>query len=263
LSVELRPTSTISLGEQTELFNRGYEGYLIPFSIDETTMRFMVEKYDLDREASRLAYDGDTPVGFGNLGLRGDDAWIGGVAVVPEARRSGIGETLMRALHDEAAARGARRVWLEVIDRNEGAFLLYEKLGYRTVRDLEVWSLPSSEEAGAAREVPAAEAHARIKEFWPEREPWQRADETLAHLDDLRGLVTDDGAAVFRVSGVVQPMQIAGNGAESLLRTLRSQGNVSVLNLPVDDAASAALRTLGGTVPVRQREMVLELPAQG
>jgi len=165
----------------------------------------------------------------------------------------------MRALHDEAAARGARRVWLEVIDRNEGAFLLYEKLGYRVVRELGVWSLAAYEDAAAAKEVSTAEAHARVRELGREREPWQRADGTLAHLADLRGLVTDTGAAVFRVSSVVQLMQIAGSDAETLLRTLRSHGNVSVLNLSVDDPAVDALRALGATTPVEQREMVLEL----
>jgi ribosomal protein S18 acetylase RimI-like enzyme len=259
LSVELRPASTLSLADQAKLFNRAYEGYLIPFTLDEATLRFMVETYDLDRDASRLAYDGDEGIGFGNLGLRGEDAWIGGVGVIPSARRRGIGETLMHALHDEAAARGVRNVWLEVIDRNEGAFLLYEKLGYRVVREIEVWSLPASGEAVAAREVSAAEAHARVRELGGGREPCQRADGTLAHLDDLRGLVTDEDAALFRVSGVVQLLQIAGRDAETLLRTLRSHGNVSILNLPVDDPAAEALRSLGATAPVRQREMLLEL----
>jgi hypothetical protein len=122
-----------------------------------------------------------------------------------------------------------------------------------------VWSLPAAEEAPNAREVPAAEAHARIRERGREREPWQRADGTVAHLDDLRGLVTDEGAALFRVSGVVQLLQIAGPDSEALLRALRGHGNVSVLNLPVDDPAVDALRTLGATAPIRQREMVLEL----
>jgi len=259
LSIELRPASTVSLPEQADLFNRGYEGYSIPFTLDESSLRLMIETYDLDREASRVAYDGDETVGFGNLGLRGEDAWIGGVGVIPSARRRGIGETLMRALHDEAAARGVRRVWLEVIDSNEGAFLLYEKLGYRVVREIDVWSLAAYEDADAASEVPAAEAHARVRELGREREPWQRADGTLVHYTDLRGLVTDGGAAVFRISSAVQLMQIAGNDAETILRSLRSHGNVSVLNLPVEDPAVEALRKLGATTPVRQREMLLEL----
>ena len=71
--------------------------------------------------------------------------------------------------------------------------------------------------------------------------------------------MTDEGAAVFRSTSVVQLLQIAGGAAEELLRTLRGLGTVSVLNLPVDDPASDALRALGATPAIRQREMVLEL----
>jgi hypothetical protein len=151
------------------------------------------------------------------------------------------------------------KVWLEVIDRNESAYELYVKLGYRVVREVEVWSLAAAADGGTAREVPAAEAQARVRALRKGREPWQRADGTLDNLDDLRGLVTDDGAAVFRVTSAVQVLQIAGGGADELLRTLRGFGSVSVLNLPVDDPAADALRTLGATPAVRQREMVLEL----
>jgi ribosomal protein S18 acetylase RimI-like enzyme len=259
LTVELRAASSVSFAALAELFNRAYEGYVIPFRLDESIVRFMVDAYDLDLDASRVALDGDDAVGLGNLGLRGEDAWIGGVGVVTSARRQGIGETLMRALHAEARERGVHKVWLEVIDRNESAYELYVKLGYRVVREVEVWSLAAAADGGTAREVPAAEAQARVRALRKGREPWQRADGTLDNLDDLRGLVTDDGAAVFRVTSAVQLLRIAGGGADELLRTLRGFGSVSVLNLPVDDPAANALRTLGATPAVRQREMVLEL----
>lgn len=260
MSVELRPASTLSLAEMADLFNRAYEGYVIPFRLDESIVRFMVDTYDLDLDASRIAFaGGGDAVGLGNLGLRGEDAWIGGVGVVPPARRQGMGETLMRALHDQARERAVRNVWLEVIDRNEGAYELYVKLGYRVVREVEVWSLDSAPDGGRAREVRAADAQARVRELREGREPWQRADGTLDNLDDLHGLLTDDGAAVFRGKGPVQLLQIAGGSAEDVLRTLRGVGAVSVLNLPVDDPAADALRALGATPVVRQREMVLEL----
>ena len=97
----------------------------------------------------------------------------------------------MRALHDEAAARGVTTVWLEVMEQNDAAFRLYEKLGYRIVREVEVWSLPAGEADGSAREVSAGQARARLRELGREREPWQRADGTLEHYDDLRGLESD------------------------------------------------------------------------
>jgi ribosomal protein S18 acetylase RimI-like enzyme len=259
VSLELRSARSLDRGERAELFTSAYEGYFFPFSIDEHALAFMEEVFDLDVDASRVALRDDVLVGLGNLGVRGEDAWIGGVGVVPAARRSGVGRALMQALHDRARERGVQRVWLEVIDRNLGAFALYEKLGYRVVRDVEVWSLPAEDAAdAAAREVPVAVAHARIRELRSEREPWQRADETLAHYGDARGLESDGGAAVFRPGGTVQLVQLAGNAAP-LLRALRERRTVSVLNLPTDDPAAVTLEELGGTVAVRQHEMLLEL----
>jgi ribosomal protein S18 acetylase RimI-like enzyme len=259
VTLELRSARSLSLGERAELFTSSYEGYLLPFSVDGPALGFMEETFDLDLDASRIALRDGTRVGLGNLGVRGEDAWIGGVGVVPAARRNGVGEALMQALHDQAHERGVARVWLEVIDRNLGAVALYEKLGYRVERDVEVWSLPADEGAGGAgREVPAAEAHARIRELRSEREPWQRADETLAHYGDARGLETGGGAAVFRPGEAVQLVQLAGD-AEPLLRALRALGPVSVLNLPTDGPAAVTLRELGGSVRVRQHEMLLEL----
>jgi ribosomal protein S18 acetylase RimI-like enzyme len=259
VAVELRSARSLSPGERAALFNAAYEGYLVPFHVDVAMLEFMDDAFDLDLDASRIAFRDGEPAGLGNLGLRSEDAWIGGVGVVAAARRSGIGEALMRALHEQARERGVRRVWLEVILENTGAFALYEKLGYRTVRDVEVWSLPAdAEDAGPVREVPAAEAQARIRAVGGGRAPWQRADETIAHYGDARGLATTDGAAIFRTGGAVQLLQVAGE-AEPFLRFLRGLGTVSVLNLPEDDPAAAALRSLGGTVGFRQHEMLLEL----
>jgi ribosomal protein S18 acetylase RimI-like enzyme len=265
LSLELRSARSLQPSERAELFNAAYEGYLVPFHVDEATLAFMDDAFDLDLDASRIAFRDGEPVGLGNLGLRDEDAWIGGIGVVPSARRSGVGEALMRALHEQAGERVVRRVWLEVIAENTGAFALYEKLGYRTVRDVEVWSVPRAEGDGAetAREVPAAEAHARIRELGREREPWQRADGTLAHYVDARGLATDDGAALYRQTGEhVQLVQLAGD-PERLLRALCARGRLSVLNLPEDDPAAALLRALGGSVVVRQHEMLLDLEGTG
>jgi hypothetical protein len=214
--------------------------------------------FDIDRDASRIAVRDGERLGFANLAIRGDDAWIGGVGVVPAARRQGTGELLMSALHEEAQARGVARIWLEVIEQNEGAFRLYEKLGYNVVRWVEVWTLPKGSEPGNTREVPVERAHARLRELRTTREPWQRADATLANFTDARGIETDQGAAVFRVAGAVQLVQVAG-AARELVQTVRSHGDTILLNLPTDDPVADALRELGGGVMIRQREMVLEL----
>src|SRR5206468_9523138 len=128
-------------------------------------------------------------------------------------------------------------------------------------RNVEVWSLPQDDGVGAAaREVDASGARARIRELRAEREPWQRADPTLDHFDGLRGLETDVGTAVFRVTGRnVSLLQIAGETPDPLLQAMRVEGAISVLNLPEGDPAAAAFRRLGAQPVVRQREMFFDL----
>jgi ribosomal protein S18 acetylase RimI-like enzyme len=259
MEIALRPANSLTLAALAELFTAAYAGYVLPFAIDEPTLRFMVDAFDIDLAASRVAFRDDEPVGLANLARRVDEAWIGGIGVVPSARRRGVAETLMGALHEEARARGVTQVWLEVIEQNESAFRLYEKLGYEVVREVEVWALAEDSTPGSAREVPAAEAHARIRKVRTGREPWQRDDRTLENHDGLRGLETDAGAAVVKVSGRVQLVQIAGSDPHELLRTARTLGAVVALNFPADDPVVAAVRDLGGTLTVRQREMVLRL----
>ena len=261
MTLELRPASAFSLGELAALFNAGYEDYFVPFRIDAAALGAMNGAFDVDVEASRVALLDGERVGFANLARRGAEAWIGGVGVVAAARRQGVAEALMRALHDEARSRDVTTVWLEVMEQNEAAYRLYEKLGYDVVRDVEVWTLESHSGGGSAREVAADRAHTRIKELRASREPWQRADATLAHYDDLLGLATDGGAAVFRVGAAVQLLQIAGAETDrnELVQTLRAPGTVSVLNVPTDDPLAGTLRELGANAVVRQHEMVLTL----
>ena len=255
MSIGLLPAHSLSTGERAELFTAAYEGYVVPMRIEEASLLWMQEKFDFDLDASRIAYRDGEPVGLANLAVRGRDAWIGGVGVVASARRAGVGDALMRAVHEEARSRGVERVWLEVIVENTGAFALYEKLGYEVVQDVEVWTLPATEGEHEGREVPPAEAKAQL----PERhEPWQRADGTLAHYEDVHGLVTDTGAMLFCVRSSAQLQQYAGE-PEPLLRALRTFGDVYILNLPADDPAAEVLRELGGSMTIRQHEMLLEL----
>ena len=228
----------------------------------------MEHAFDIEPEASLVARVDGELVGLGNLGLRGADAWVGGVGVVPAHRGTGLGEALMRGLIAAAAARGVARLWLEVIVENTAAVRLYEKLAFAHVRDVEVWSLPGKQENALLGSV--ADAQAWIRERPREREPWQRADGTIARLAALdpppQGVLIDRGAAIVRVSaGRVSLLQLAGETDQALrdlLIEIQVLGeSVLLLNLASDDPAEAAFRELGGAVVVRQHEMLLELDA--
>lgn len=261
MTLELRPAASLEPAELAALFTAAYEGYVLPMQIGEEQLRFMIDAFDIWLDASQIAALDGRDVGLANLAVRDDEAWVGGVGVVPGARRQGIGEALMNALHAQAQTLGVRRVWLEVIEQNESAFRLYEKLGYAVTRNVAVWSLAHDPSAtGDALEVDTGIARARLRQLRSEREPWQRADVTLDHFDDLRALWSEGSAAAFRMTGGnVSLLQIGGDAAEELLLALRSEGPVHLLNLPEGDPVAAALAKLGANVVVRQREMALDL----
>jgi ribosomal protein S18 acetylase RimI-like enzyme len=262
MSVDLRAASSLPPAELAALFTRAYEGYTVPVEIDEDALRFLVRTFDLDLDAGLVAFQDGAPAGLVNLGIRAERGWIGGLGVVAEARRQGIGRTLMEAVHDQARARGIREIALEVIEGNDAAFRLYEELGYETTRWLEIASLDQAG-AGLANEHPPEEAHARIRELRSAPEPWQRDDGTLRHYDDLRGMDVDTGAAVFRSSGDghVTVMQFAGDdaAAAAVLGSLRALGPVSLFNVPESDPLAGVAEDLGGHTVLRQREMTLSL----
>jgi ribosomal protein S18 acetylase RimI-like enzyme len=259
--LELVRASSLSTEELAVLFTAGYEHYHAPISVDAAALAFMAAAFDVDLDASRVAKRGGEPVGVCMLGLRGDEAWIGGLGVVAPARRAGVGQALMDAVLDEARARGVREVRLEVIRENERAIPLYERLGFRRTRELEVWSLPPA--PGRADEVAAADAHAITRARRTVREPWQRDDATVENLADTRGLAAGGGAAVVRVSsGRTSLLQAAGSADELRGLVAGAQAladSAYALNVPPDHPVSPALRELGGRVDVTQHELALAL----
>jgi len=76
---------------------------------------------------------GGAPCGFVMARVPADEAEILTLAVAPDSRRRGLGAALMRAALAEAAARGARAMFLEVSADNEAARALYGGLGFAGV----------------------------------------------------------------------------------------------------------------------------------
>jgi GNAT superfamily N-acetyltransferase len=268
MTVELRRSSEFSLPDLASVFTASYEGYFIPFVVDETQLEYMVEVFDLDLSRSLVAVERERPIGLANLGRRGARTWLGGVGVVPAHRGSGVGEALTRMLLDQAREAGAREMVLEVIVENAPAIALYEKLGFTRMRKLEVLSLATATatEHSEARETDLGKALRIVAATRSAPEPWQRAEETVANLarrgSTPRAIVVDGAAAIFSQDGDrVSLLQAAGDAAAlgRLAAALRSRGSVSALNFPPGEPVATALRQAGATVRLRQYEMVFPL----
>jgi ribosomal protein S18 acetylase RimI-like enzyme len=270
--VRVVTAAELGRGQLLEVFNAGFSDYLVPLQLDEGALRTHLRENDIALDRSPVAVD-EGPVAFALVGVRGPEAWIGGMATAPAHRRRGLARRMLDAAIDSAADAGCETVWLEVVDRNTAAVPLYRARGFAQVRDLAVWSLPAAEGADA-REVDEREAHAWIAAHREEREPWQRADGTLDRLREagagLRGLVLERsgeiaGAVVCRDGTAVSVLQLAAaddEGTDSLLRAAAGGRALHVTNAPADGRASRALERRGASVIARQHEMRLALPAE-
>lgn len=73
-----------------------------------------------------------TAQGFAMAWAAAGDSELLTVAVLPEARRRGLGAALVQAIAKSAAERGATAMNLEVAEDNAAALALYETLGFVT-----------------------------------------------------------------------------------------------------------------------------------
>ena len=230
------PASTLSHAELAELFTAAYEDYYVPIHIDEATMTRIVAAWDLDLDRSRVA-PGE---GIVNLGVRGERGWIGGLGVVPSARRKGLGRALMEAVLADAPP----VVTLEVLEQNESAIALYESLGFELVRMLEIWNAPETPLVEAQDAEPAPLGQADL--------PWQRDDASLPAAYER--VEVDGGAMLYKGTNVLQLDARDEDAAVALL----SRGTaMNFVNVPEGDVANAALARLGGQRTLRQLELRL------
>lgn len=101
--------------------------------------------------------EGDRLVAYGGTSTIAPDADLQTIAVAPAAQGRGVAASLLRALLGRAAARGARRIMLEVRADNGPAQALYRRFGFAQIArraryypdggDALVWqaSLPATE----------------------------------------------------------------------------------------------------------------------
>ena len=262
------PAESLAGAALLDLFNAGFSDYVVPMHLDAAALRAHVYANDIDLARSPVATVGGEPAAFALVGIRGADAWIGGMATVPGHRRRGLAAALLDAAAARAAEAGCERLWLEVVDTNTPAVTLYRRAGFEVVRDLVVWTLPAGAAEAVALPLAEAEARAWIAEHRDRREPWQRAD---ASLERLRaggerhagvGVVHDGGLRAAAVCSeeasrvtVLQAAALDAEAASRLLRGASGGRSLTLANAPADGILSAALPGLGATVHARQHEM--------
>ncbi len=154
--VELRPRRDDDRDFLSRLYasTRADEMALLDWSAEEKNaflaMQFEAQTRHYDEhyaDAEFMIIERDkTPIGRLCLHRRVDEIRVVDIALLPEARRSGIGGRLLKRVLDEAAETG--RVVRIHVERNNPAISLYDRLGFRRIDDLGVYHLMEWKSAG-------------------------------------------------------------------------------------------------------------------
>ncbi len=218
------------LAPTSDIFTRGFSDYFVPLPTSPAFLATVARTDSVDLAMSRVALLDGTPVGAALIARRGWTSRLAGMAIVPAARRQGVGRALMVQLLDEARARGERTMVLEVIEQNEPAVKLYEACGFAKVRRLTGHagqpSAPPDADAAGLREIDARELAQLVSAHGLADLPWQLSAETIAHatppavafrLGASAALISNPAAETIGLRALVTERDARGRGGSLAL----------------------------------------------
>lgn len=264
----------------SQLFTQAYADYVVPVQIDAAGLEAMVDLYDLDLHASRVGVLDNTPIALALLGVREARGWIGGMGVVPHLRGERIGLAVMQAVIESARRMALRSIDLEVITENQPAIRVYDALGFKRRRTLDIWLRGSDATFPMpphldVHTLDVSDCLAAFDDLHSVVPPWQRDLPTLRRLAaSLHALGAVEAGRVesyvlYRMDGprvtVLDAAAAPGRrtvAIEAALRALirdRAGSPLRLVNLPQDDPASDAMHRVGAEIERQQYEMTLDL----
>jgi ribosomal protein S18 acetylase RimI-like enzyme len=195
-----------SITELADLFSRSYVDYFFPVNMDLEMLSWIIGSQSIDLAASKVVESGGALVGFIFIASRGLSRRVAAMGVLPEYRRKGIGNELLRKAIDEARKQGYRQMLLEVIDGNAGAMALYKNLGFEATRVLVGYDRPQLEPNGQTEGTlieidPREVARAIVHEGEPDL-PWQRTGTSMFNVRPPSRAFSLEGDAFAVVSRI-------------------------------------------------------------
>lgn len=224
------------LERAADALSRGFSDYLVPIQSSPAILFGMVRADSVDLSVSRVIVRDGEPVGAALVARRGWTCRLAGMAIAPEARKQGVGRTLMAQLLADAKARGERTMVLEVIEQNIPAVKLYEQCGFTKVRRLTGVTGPAPvdlQNKVVLEEIDPRELARTVAGHGLPDLPWQLSAETLATFGPpflaYRGgpscvLISNPAVSPVTIRAVITESAARGSGsAAALIRAVMAR----------------------------------------
>jgi ribosomal protein S18 acetylase RimI-like enzyme len=215
MKLEFPSMAHYGLEPAAEVMARAFEDYFVRIPSTLGVLLNMARADSVDLALSCVFVRDGTAVGGALIARRGWTTRLAGMAIVPEARRDGIGRAAVSHLLAEAKAQGDRMMVLEVIEQNTAAVELYRACGFQTIRRLIGFAGPAASDAVVPAnliEVDLREVAAAATRYGLPDLPWQLSGETLAQLtppavayqlDGAWVALTDPAQSVVTIRGLI------------------------------------------------------------
>lgn len=183
-SFSLQSASNYSVPQLADLMNRGFEGYFISVELDASALFEIIRRNGIDLLESRIILADGEAVGLALIARRGWTSRLAAMGIVTSARNGGVGTWTMERLIEEARARGEKEMVLEVIQQNTAGVKLYQKVGFKTVRNLYGYKLekPQIESTDALQELDIRDYAHLVTLHGLSNLPWQASGETASNF---------------------------------------------------------------------------------
>jgi ribosomal protein S18 acetylase RimI-like enzyme len=187
MTYSYQPLSNYSILEIAAVLTQGFAGYLVPINITAEALLQMARQLSIDFTTSYMLCWEEHPVGAALVGRRGWSSRLAAMSIVPEHRGRGAGAYLLQQLIADSKARGERAIVLEVIEQNEPAVKLYQKVGFTTVRRLTGYTkttatAPAPSHPAELQEIDLPTLARQVLQHGPVDLPWQLSGQTLGNF---------------------------------------------------------------------------------
>lgn len=230
--------SSLSFEDAHVLFNKGFEGYLVPMNLSFDTFVSRFGNAGLSPALSIVAYNGTEPIGFVLQGIREVNgqkiSWNGGTGIIPEYRGRKLGYSLMVEAEKLLRGHNVTVATLESLSENKAAISLYERCGYKVEDDLlflsanEVLDSTSPNLDGyEVTRIPAAQSIG--SDLFPTIVPWQTDPSNTPIIGGEAVMLTKNGEV--QAACLIRKQCVFGNETESItLYQVKENGNEDALN---------------------------------
>ncbi|WP_170610906.1 GNAT family N-acetyltransferase [Ruegeria arenilitoris] len=239
-----------------------FSDYVVPMQPDAETFQAMLSSRSFDPEASYVAATDNEIVGFWIVATRNAKRYLISSGTRICHRGKGLASGLGIAAINAAESAGIESFWLEVVEGNQGAERLYQKMGFELTRKLDCYRLDHPLPDRSSCKLTDIDTAAKaIQEYSTWTPTWQNVSETISG-SQLTCFLHEKGGAIVGAGGVVH--QIGANDFKALgelLSAAATVGSLTLVNVDSSDSSlNSQLQELGANLFISQSEMRLVLP---